>query len=126
MQIRLASLCLFLNVGLLAGCAATKEQVTSALGDKYSGKSIDKLVVEFGPPVQTFKMADGSSAYQWELANRTNIATYEGSGSASTYYCRVRAIVGRDGIVQSVSTEDRSNIYGESFCAQRLGLKRNA
>ena len=115
-----------LIAGLLVGCAATAQQVTSALGDKYSGKSVDRLVMEFGPPMNSFKMADGGSAYQWEVANHTNIATNQYGGSASTHFCRIRAIVGRDNIVQSVSTEDSSNVYGESFCAKRLGLKRES
>jgi hypothetical protein len=111
-------------VALLA-CAATKEQVTAALEDKYSGQSVDKLVVEFGPPINSFKMASGEVVYQWELANVTRIAGDQYSASARTYHCRVRAIVGRDNMVRSVSTEDVSNLYGESFCAKRLGLQRN-
>ena len=109
----------------LSACAATKQQVTAALEDKYSGQSVDKLVVEFGPPINSFKMASGEVVYQWQLANVTSIAGNENSASARTYYCRVRAIVGCDNIVRSVSTEDASNLYGESICARRLGLKRN-
>jgi len=109
----------------LSACAATKQQVTAALEDKYSGQSVDKLVVEFGPPINSFKMASGEVVYQWELANRTVMARGEYSASASTYFCRVRAIVGRDSMVRSVSTEDVSNLYGESFCAKRLGLRRD-
>jgi hypothetical protein len=111
---------------LLSGCAATKAQVTSALGDKYSGKSVDALVLEFGPPKSSFQMASGETAYQWELTNRTNIDTNQYGGSARTFYCRVRAIVGHDSIVRSVSTEDAANLLGESLCAQKLGLMRNA
>jgi hypothetical protein len=71
---------------LLSGCAATKAQVTSALGDKYSGKSVDALVLEFGPPKSSFQMASGETAYQWELTNRTNIDTnqYGGQRGPST------------------------------------------
>lgn len=110
---------------LVAGCAATQEQVTAALGSKYTGRSVDQLVLEFGPPTSTFKMSDGSAAYQWELANHTNINVDKYGGSANTRYCRVRAVAGPDNLVRSLSTEDASNIVGESLCARKLGLARS-
>lgn len=109
---------------IVAGCAATQEQVTAALGSKYIGRSVDQLVLEFGPPASTFKMSAGSTAYQWELANHTKMRVNDYGGSASTLYCRVRAIAGADNIVRSVSTEDASNVVGESLCAKRLGIMR--
>lgn len=111
---------------LLSACAATQEQVTSALGNKYEGQSIDNLIMEFGPPLNSFKMASGDTAYQWELANHTNLNANEYGGSANTLYCRVRAIAGPDSRVRSVSTEDASNAFGESLCAKRLKMSRAA
>lgn len=66
-------LALIAHCAALAACAATKEQVTAALGNKYQGQSLDRLVMEYGPPSASFKMADGSSSYQWELANYTKL-----------------------------------------------------
>jgi len=71
-------------------------------------------------------MAGGVTAYQWELANHTNINVGKYGGSAKTLYCRVRAIVGPDDIVQRVSTEDASNIFGDSLCGKHLGMSRSA
>ena len=110
----------------LAGCAATKERVTSALGDKYAGQTIDNLVVRFGPPNNSFKMASGGSSYVWEIANHTNVDVDKYGGAANTFYCRIRAVTGPDNVVTSVSTEDVSNLLGESLCAKRLGLARQS
>ena len=62
-----------LVVLILSGCAAMKDQVTSALGSKYAGQSIENLVVQFGPPSNTFKMPSGGTSYVWEIANHTDL-----------------------------------------------------
>ncbi len=109
----------------LVGCAATQDQVTASLRDKYSGQSVDQLVMQFGPPSSTFKMADGGSAYEWNIANRTNIDTYRGTGAEATSFCKIRAVAGPDSVVRSVSTDDAAvNIYGDSLCAQKLRMPR--
>lgn len=114
---------IFIMAALLSGCAATKEEVTASLGNQYSGGSVDNLVAQFGPPMNSFKMASGDTAYQWELTNHTNIDVNRGHGSARTHYCRVRAIVGPDNLVRSLSTEDVSSLFGGSLCARHLGLR---
>ena len=118
----------------LAGCAATKQQVSENLEHQYLGKNVDTLVSEFGPPANTFKMNSGEMAYTWQLSNITSVNTYEGSGTAKTYYCRVNVISSPAGIVRRLTTEDVGgtggllglagvDLYG-SLCARRLGIQR--
>ena len=38
----------------LGGCAASKQEVATRLGDQYVGQNVDALVVKFGPPANTF------------------------------------------------------------------------
>jgi len=116
----------------LAGCAASREEVVSRLGDQYVGQNVDALVVKFGPPANAFKMNSGETSYIWQLGNQTNINTDRGSGIASTQYCKVSVIASKTGIVSQLNTEDSNaggglggalGMYG-SICANRLGIAR--
>jgi hypothetical protein len=118
----------------LAGCAATKEQVSDNLGSKFLGKNVDTLVSEFGPPASAFRMNSGETAYVWQLSAVTDIDTYRGSGTAQTFFCKVSVISSPTGMVTKLTTEDHSgtggllglagvDIHG-SMCARRLGMPR--
>jgi hypothetical protein len=111
--------------GLLAGCAATSAQVLNRLGGNFIGQNVDAMVTEFGPPANTFKMNSGETSYVWQLTSQTNIDTYKGSGTAQTIFCKINVIASPAGIVSKISTEDASNLDGESLCARRLGMKRS-
>jgi hypothetical protein len=50
----------------LGGCAASRQEVVSRLGDEYVGQSVDALVIKFGPPASTFKMNSGDTSYIWQ------------------------------------------------------------
>jgi hypothetical protein len=119
---------------LLSGCAATKQEVSENLGNRFIGKNVDALVTEFGPPASTFKMNSGETSYLWQLSAVTHINTDQGSGTAKTNYCKVSVIASRTGTVTKLTTEDASgtggvlglagvDIYG-SVCAQHLGMPR--
>ncbi|MEY9437336.1 hypothetical protein [Bradyrhizobium elkanii] len=116
---------------VLAGCAASKQEVIARLGDQYIGQNIDRLVVQFGPPTSTFRMNSGQSSYVWQLSAVTDIATDRGWGTASTRYCKVSVIASSTGIVEQLYTEDSNAGYGVggvvgmygSICGQRLGMK---
>ena len=119
---------------LLAGCAATKQEVSENLGNRFLGKNVDTIVSEFGPPASAFRMNSGETAYVWHLSAVTNINTSEGSGTAKTNYCKVSVISSPTGIVTKLTTEDSSgtggilglagvDIHG-SICARHLGMKR--
>jgi hypothetical protein len=121
---------------VLGGCVATSQQTAQQLGARYLGQKVDQLVVDFGPPASTFRMTSGENAYMWQLGNTTNIVMSEGSGSASTSYCRVKVISSPAGVVTDLKTEDVSgtgglmgamgvDIHG-SLCARRLGISRTA
>ncbi len=114
-----------LIVFTLAGCVATSVQVQSALFDKYTTETVDQLVMDFGPPASRFETASGRTVYQWNLSNHTNIDVDKYGGSAQTLYCRVRATVGPNNIVESITTEDASDIFGNSICGKHLGMSRN-
>jgi len=118
----------------LAGCAATKQEVSENLGNRFIGKNVDMLVSEFGPPSSTFRMNSGETAYVWQLSAVTNINTNDGVGTTKTNYCKVNVISSPAGIVTKLTTEDASgtggiaglagiDIYG-SICANRLGMRR--
>ncbi len=118
----------------LAGCAASRQEVATRLGQQYVGQNVDALVVRFGPPASTFKLNSGETSYVWQLGNQTDINTYRGSGSASTMYCKVSVIASKMGVVSQRNTED-ANIYvgltaavgiDGSLCATRLGMERQS
>jgi hypothetical protein len=124
-------LCVVALCVTLGGCAASRQEVVSRLGDQYIGQNVDALVVQFGPPTSTFKMNSGQTSYIWQLSAVTDIATDRGYGTASTRYCKVSAIASPTGIVQQLNTEDQNagggvpgllGMYG-SMCGQRLGMK---
>ncbi|MCA6097114.1 hypothetical protein [Bradyrhizobium australafricanum] len=63
---------------VLAGYAASKQEVVARLGDQYIGQNVDRLVVQFGPPTSTFRLNGGQSSYVWQLSAVTDIATDRG------------------------------------------------
>jgi hypothetical protein len=69
-------------------------------------------------------MADGGSAYEWNIANHTNISAYSGGGAENNVFCKIRAVVGPDNLVRQVSTDDASDIYGNSLGVQKLHMPR--
>jgi len=119
---------------LLTGCAATKQEVAQNLGSRFIGQNVDRLVAEFGPPVSTFRMNSGETAYNWQLSSITNINTSDGTGTAKTNFCKVNVIASPTGIVNRLTTEDASGTGGilgavgvdlrGSVCAQHLGMPR--
>jgi len=116
---------------MLGGCAASKQEVVTRLGDQYIGQNVDTLIIQFGPPTSSFKMNSGQTSYVWQLSAVTDIATDRGFGTASTRFCKVSVIASPTGIVQQLNTEDQNagigvpgllGVYG-SMCGQRLGMK---
>jgi hypothetical protein len=83
----------------LAGCAASREEVATRLGQQYIGQNVDALVVRFGPPTNAFNMNSGGTSYIWQLGNQTNINTDRGSGVASTIYCKVSVTASKTGVI---------------------------
>jgi len=125
--LRVAALC-----AALPGCAASKQEVATRLGEQYVGHNVDALVVKFGPPASTFKMNSGDTSYIWQLGNQTNIVADRGTGVATTQFCKVSVIANKNGIVSQLNTEDANaggGLYGVlgmlgSICANRLGIER--
>ncbi len=121
----------------LGGCYATSQEVRAKLGDEYIGKSVDALVVKFGPPAAQFKMSSGETSYLWQLSSVTNIEVdrdrFGSSGSATTKFCKINVIASPAGVVTKLNTEDSSagrreaigniDFYG-SVCANHLGIRR--
>jgi hypothetical protein len=117
---------------LLAGCAASKQEVAAQLGSQYVGQNVDALVRQFGPPASSFKLNSGETSYVWQLDAETDINVDRGSGIAKTYFCKVSVIASPAGIVSQLRTEEANagaglgaalGLYG-SICAQRLGMRR--
>src|SRR5258708_12283468 len=50
----------------LGGCAASRQEVATRLGDEYVGQNVDALVIKFGPPASTFKMNSGDTSSIWQ------------------------------------------------------------
>ena len=96
------------------------------LENQYLGVLVDSLVSEFGPPASVFRMNSGETAYVWQLSNVTSIDTYQGGGTAKTYYCKVNVISSPVGVVTKLTTEDVSGVLVDfgSLCAKRLGMRR--
>jgi hypothetical protein len=118
-------------VSVLAGCAASRQEVVARLGDQYIGQNVDALVVKFGPPTSMFKMNSGQCSYIWQLSAETDIRTDRGWGTPSTRFCKVSVIASPAGIVTQLDTEDSNagvdlpglvGVYG-SICGQRLVMR---
>jgi hypothetical protein len=126
------ALCLFLG-----GCYASSQEVRAKLGDEYVGKSVDSLVIQFGPPTSQFKMSTGETSYLWQLSSNTNIDLtrdkYGSSGTATTKFCKLSVIASPNGMVTKLATEDGSvgrteaignfDVYG-SVCAHYMGINK--
>ena len=69
---------------LLGGCFATGADVRAKLGQDYIGKSVDALVVHWGPRTSSFKMNSGDTAYAWQLATETSISIYRDGGRSAS------------------------------------------
>lgn len=119
---------------VLAGCAASRQEVVARLGEQYIGQNVDALVMKFGPPASTFKMNSGDTSYIWQLGNQTNINTDRGSGIASTQFCKVSVVANKTGVISQLNTEDSNaggglgatlGMFG-SICANRLGIERQS
>lgn len=116
---------------LLAGCAASRQEVVARLGSEFIGQNVDALVVKFGPPASMFKMNSGGSSYAWQLTAVTDMAGDRGFAQAQTRFCKVSVITSPSGVVTQLDTEDSNagagiggaiGMYG-SICAQRLGMR---
>jgi hypothetical protein len=115
----------------LAGCAASRQEVSARLGDQFVGQNVDALVVQFGPPTSTFKMNSGQSSFVWQLTAVTDIAGDRDYAQAQSRFCKVGVTASPVGIVTQLNTEDSNaggGIYAAvgdfgSICARRLGMK---
>jgi hypothetical protein len=80
-------------------------------------------------------MNGAEASYVWQLSSVTDIEMNRGSGSATTYACKVSVIASPTGMVTQLNTEDYNpggsgliglagalGAYG-SLCGQRLGMK---
>jgi hypothetical protein len=125
-------LCIFLG-----GCYASSQEVRAKLGDDYIGKSVDALVLQFGPPASQFKMSTGETSYLWQLSSHTNVDVtrdrFGSSGTASIKFCKINVIASPNGMVTKLTTEDGSvgrteaignfDIHG-SVCAHYMGIRK--
>ena len=128
------ALCMFLG-----GCYASTQEVRAKLGDEYIGKSVDALVLQFGPPASQFKMSTGETSYLWQLSSNTNVELtrdrFGSSGTATTKFCKLNVIASATGMVTKLATEDGSmgrteaignfDVYG-SVCAHYMGIRKSS
>jgi hypothetical protein len=73
---------------------------------RFVGKSVDELILAFGPPDSSYKLSDGRDVLQYEL-NQTYTT---GGGSYTSYQTatRTRQVRDKDGTVRNV--EERETI----------------
>jgi hypothetical protein len=123
----------FALAALVGGCAASRQEVASRLGQEFVGKNVDVMVTQFGPPASTFKMTSGGTSYQWQLAGGTDVVGGDGMALASQRHCKVNVVADRSGTVMDLKTDDTGSAtsYGyftvtESLCAKRFGMKKEA
>src|SRR5690348_5266559 len=84
----------------LAGCATAQVPVTQQLSGQYKDKSVDQLVVAYGPPTSSFTMTNGDKMHEWQMAAGTD-------GNGNAVQCKIRAQASSQGVVRSVSTNDQ-------------------
>lgn len=97
----------------LAGCATAQVPATQQLSGQYKDKSIDQLVVAYGPPASTFTMTNGDKMHEWQLPAGTD-------GNGNSVQCKVRAVASPQGVVRSVSTNDQDTGTGGTWCSHAL------
>jgi hypothetical protein len=73
---------------------------------RFVGKSVDELILSFGPPNSSYKLSDGRDVLQYE-SDRTHTT---GGGSYTSYETatRTRQVRDQDGTVRNV--EERQSI----------------
>jgi hypothetical protein len=72
----------------LSGCAASRQEVATRLGDQYVGQNVDALVVKFGPPASTFKMNRGETSYIWQPGNQRTLTPIAEAVSPAPNFAR--------------------------------------
>jgi hypothetical protein len=97
----------------LSGCATAQVPATQQLSGQYKDKSIDQLVVAYGPPASTFAMTNGDKMHEWQLPAGTD-------GNGNAVQCKIRAVANPQGVVRTVSTNDQEAGTGNTWCSHAL------
>lgn len=78
MEMRIMKLIAIFGTFLVAGCAS---QIMSG----YIGQSVQEAMLDYGPPINSFDMPDGSRAFQWVLTSSyVQPTTISQSGNVQT------------------------------------------
>ncbi|MCZ6770618.1 MAG: hypothetical protein O7G83_01365 [Proteobacteria bacterium] len=98
---------------LLAACNNIEPKMNS-----WVGRHVDKLVLAWGPPAASHKMADGRTALAWSASEFAHVA---GPGIpvpfSANYWCEVTYIADPAGII--VSADFSGNLGGCNALARR-------
>jgi hypothetical protein len=74
--------CFFVTTLLLAGCATSKINWDSRIGNY----TFDQAVIDFGPPERSAKLTDGRTVSEWLLYRGQTIGSYSpGFGGFGSY-----------------------------------------
>jgi hypothetical protein len=108
---RLLTALTFSALALTAACETVpyEERVKAfedSIAARFVGKSVDELILAFGPPQSSYKLSDGRDVLQYE-SDRTFTT---GGGSYTSYQTatRTRQVRDKDGTVRNV--EERETI----------------
>jgi hypothetical protein len=108
---RLLTALAFSALALTAACETVpyEERVKAfedSIAARFVGKSVDELILAFGPPQSSYKLSDGRDVLQYE-SDRTFTS---GGGSYTSYQTatRTRQVRDKDGTVRNV--EERQTI----------------
>ena len=124
---------------LLAACTTT-QSVANRLGERYTGRHVDRFFISYGPPVGEYALSNGDKFYTWRSG--MNSVTLPGSSNFSgsvnksgQFYgsssdtppttipiiCEMRFLTASDGTVKRIEiTRDTWGMWEISRCAELL------
>lgn len=139
-----------LSINLLTGCITTTEKALQYAHNNYNGQSLDKLVLNIGPPRSKYTMDNGNILYKWVYSgtmslpsttfynNSATINTYgrntaiQGAGSATTFgggvsqrICDMSVLTTKNNIIKGIKfNRDTFGTEGgtASMCAQMFRI----
>ena len=104
-----------LAICMLYGCGnpqAVRDEVQTKLNAGNVGKSVDQMVLNFGPPKATASLNNGDKIFDWYLGS-----TLDDNGAE--HHCTIRVVANSKGIVQKVTTIDAYDEWDEDTLCSR-------
>jgi hypothetical protein len=88
-----------ISLVFLAGCAASRQEVASRLGEQFIGPERGRSCYATRTAQKFLQMNNCGASYVWQLAARTDVAIDQGYKSIRTRVCKVSVVADAKNIV---------------------------